>query len=122
MGPKKTKQGLIPIGGFFPQASILTLNKHKKLVAKLRPKPPKKPKVDKIKQERLAREKAEIDGAESWKKFLQDSGVQHVQRFRTDLLFLAHGNAPEAHSEEAQHLTASDLDIESDEDDDYFAV
>ena len=119
MGPNKTKQGLIPIGGFFPLASISTLKKHKKLVAKLQARP--QPKVDKKKQERLAREKEEIAGAEGWKKFLLDSGVRHVERYRTDLLFLSNGKAPEPHSDEAQQLTASDLDIRSDEEDDYFA-
>ena len=121
MGLKKTKKSLLPIGGFSQQASALTLKKHKKLVAKLGPKPPKKPKVDKKRQERLAREKAEIDGAEGWKKFLLDSGVQQVERFRTDLLFQSNGPAPEAHSEEAEQFTASDLDIASDEDDDLFS-
>ena len=119
MGPLKTKQSLLPIGGFFQQASAATLKKHKKLVAKLRPKPPKKPKVDKKRQERLAREKAEIAGAEGWKKFLQESGVEQVECFRTDLLFQSHGNAPDAHSEEAQNFTASDLDVASDEESEY---
>jgi hypothetical protein len=117
MGVKKTKQGLLPIEGFFKHPSASTLKKHKSLQKKLVPKPTtmKKPRVDKRKQERLAEEKLLLKGAEGWKQFLQHSGVQEVERFRTDILFLVHGDAPNPGSEEGLQLTASDLDVGSDE-------
>ena len=109
----KTKQSLLPIGQFFKQPSVSTITKHKKIEAKHHI--PKKPRVDRKKQERPAREESLMKGAEGWKHFLQESGVMNVKRFNHEILFMVHGDAPRTHSEAAQQFTWSDFNIGSDE-------
>jgi hypothetical protein len=43
------------------------------------------------------------------------SGVEHVERFQINLLYLVYGDAPEPQSLEGQQFTTNDLDIGSDE-------
>jgi hypothetical protein len=93
MAPKRSKQALLPIGTFLKKPSQSTMCKHKRLENGMNPKEVvrKRPWVDKKRKERLAREKAELAGAEEWGSFLKSSGNEDVHRFNLDLLYKAHG-------------------------------
>jgi hypothetical protein len=94
MAPTKSKQSLLCMSTFIKKASTSTLTKHKRLENGMNPKAVvrKTPWVDKKRQERLARELAERDGTKRWRSFLENSGVEDVERFDLDLLHKVHGN------------------------------
>jgi hypothetical protein len=105
MAPKKTKQGLLPIGTFLKKASVSTLNKHKRLENGMNPKAVvrKTPWVDKKRQERLAAEKVDRDGAERWRSFLEKGGVDDISRFDLALLYKVNGD-PDSDNEYSENV------------------
>jgi hypothetical protein len=52
---------------------------------------------------------AVLDGTEKWREFLLESGVEHVDLFRTDILLLSNGgNGPLAFHADGESEESSD--------------
>jgi hypothetical protein len=93
MARTKSKQSLLSMSTFLKKASASTLTKHKRLENGMNPNAVvrKTPWVDKKRTERLARELVERDGIKRWRSYLENSGVEDVERFDLDLLHKVHG-------------------------------
>jgi hypothetical protein len=108
---KKTKQTLLDLGTFVPDPSKSLLKKHKKLEKQFSGTGPRRTTafVDKKKQKRIAEAEAVRVGSEKWREFLVESGVEDVDRFRTDILFLSNGrNGPLAFHADCELEDSSD--------------
>lgn len=95
MGP--SKQSLLPIGLFMKHPSITTSKKHSLLAKKNEPKK-FKPRVDKKLAKKLSEEQDIIRGAEKWRHFLEEKGIEDVDSCRCDILYQANGEAPDPHT------------------------
>lgn len=94
------KQSLLPLGMFVKQPSKATKKKHRTLQKRMAPPPPKlhKVRIDKAAVKRRSEQEDVIRGAEKWRYFLQEIGVDDVARFRCDVLYLSNGEAPDPHA------------------------
>ena len=117
---KNTKQSLLCISDFLKQPSKAVLKKHKKLERNLLPYITGKARVDPKKKELAKREKEVRKGSQEWRNFLVASGIENVDKFDTELLFLANGSKPPIPTlEENDDVGVPDSD---DEDDDIIAI
>ena len=92
------KQSVLSLSTFFKNPKLKTVKKHKKLERKAAGLPatqgPKKPKIDKKKEEERKREAAVAVGSEQWRRYLHKSGDPDADTIRTDMLFHSFGPAP----------------------------
>ena len=95
MGP--SKQSLLSIQMFMKHPSRTTSLKHTKLAKKNEPKK-FKPRVDKKAAKRLSDEEDIARGAEKWRHFLEEKGIEDVTSCRCDILCQANGDAPDPHA------------------------
>jgi hypothetical protein len=94
-----SKQSLLSLSLFVKDPSKATIKKHKKLTKKLVNEPKKfKPRVDQKALARIAEEKDMIRGADKWRYFLQQIGVEDVEGYRCDILYQSNGEAPDPHT------------------------
>jgi hypothetical protein len=94
---QKMKQSLLNLGSFVLDPSKSLLKKHKKLEKHLSGTGPIRGTsfADKQKKKRIAEAEVIREGSEKWRQFRLRSGVEDIDRFRTDLLFLSNGgNGP----------------------------
>ena len=95
MGP--SKQSLLPLHKFMKHPSRTISAKHSKLSKKNEPKK-FKPRVDKKAAKRLSDAEDVVRGAEKWRYFLQEKGIEDVTSCRCDILYQANGEAPDPHA------------------------
>jgi len=92
------KQSVLSLSTFFKNPKLKTVKKHKQLERKAAGLPatqgPKKPKIDKKKEEERKREEAVAVGSEQWRRYLHKSGDPDADTIRTDMLFHTFGPAP----------------------------
>ena len=100
MAPANKKQALLPIGSFMKNPKKSTIMAHEKMEEKngLVKRPTvlkKKPRVDPKKQARLNEEKANFEGGEAWRRYMDAKGFVEVERHNPSLLFQVYGPPPD---------------------------